>query len=43
LGGEFDYSQAAMMVKIAVSCVEEDRRRRPSMSNVVEALLTLVE
>ena len=43
LGGEFDYSQATMMVKIAVSCVEEERRRRPSMSNVVEALLTLVE
>lgn len=43
LGGEFDYSQAAMMVKIALSCVEEERRRRPNMSHVVEALLSLME
>ncbi|CAN6190740.1 unnamed protein product [Urochloa humidicola] len=43
LGGEFDYSQAVMMVKIAVSCLEEERRRRPNMSQVVEALLSLVE
>ncbi|CAL5051242.1 unnamed protein product [Urochloa decumbens] len=43
LGGEFDYSQADQMIKIAVSCVEEERRRRPNMSHVVEALLSLVE
>jgi hypothetical protein len=43
LSGEFDYSQATMMVKIAVSCLEEERRRRPNMSQVVEALLAIVE
>uniref|UniRef100_A0A453QTV5 Serine-threonine/tyrosine-protein kinase catalytic domain-containing protein n=3 Tax=Aegilops tauschii subsp. strangulata TaxID=200361 RepID=A0A453QTV5_AEGTS len=29
--------------KIAVLCVEEERSRRPSMSQVVETLLSLVE
>jgi hypothetical protein len=43
MDGEFNYSQAAMMVNIAVSCVEEERRRRPSMSHVVESLLSLTE
>ena len=43
LNGEFNYSQAAMMVKVAVSCVEEERTRRPSMSNVVENLLSVIE
>ncbi|CAL5051243.1 unnamed protein product [Urochloa decumbens] len=43
LSGEFDYVQAAMMLKIAVSCVEEERGRRPNMSYVVETLLSLVE
>ncbi|CAN6164975.1 unnamed protein product [Urochloa humidicola] len=43
LWGEFDYSQAALMIKIAVSCVEEERSRRPNMSHVVEALLSLME
>jgi serine/threonine protein kinase len=43
MDGEFNYSQAATVLKIAVSCVEEDRRRRPSMSSVVEILLSLVE
>jgi hypothetical protein len=43
LGGEFDHSQAAMLLKIAVSCAEEERRRRPNMSHVVETLLSLVE
>ncbi|CAL5044391.1 unnamed protein product [Urochloa decumbens] len=43
LSGEFDYVQAAMMLKIAVSCVEEERGRRPNMSYVVETLLPLVE
>uniref|UniRef100_A0A0D3GD84 Receptor-like serine/threonine-protein kinase n=3 Tax=Oryza TaxID=4527 RepID=A0A0D3GD84_9ORYZ len=43
LDGEFNYSQAATVLKIAVSCVEDERRRRPSMSTVVEILLSLVE
>ncbi|CAN6208565.1 unnamed protein product [Urochloa humidicola] len=43
LRGEFDNLQAGMMLKIAVSCVEEERRRRPNMSYVVESLVSLVE
>ncbi|GJN00830.1 hypothetical protein PR202_ga18048 [Eleusine coracana subsp. coracana] len=43
LNGDLNYSQAAMMVKIAVSCVEEDRTRRPTMSLVVETLLSVME
>lgn len=42
LSGDFDYLQAAMMLKIAVSCVEEERRR-PNMSYVVETLLSLLD
>lgn len=43
LSGEFNYIQAGMMLKIAVSCVEEERRRRPNISHVVETLLSVVE
>jgi serine/threonine protein kinase len=39
LEGEFNYSQAVKMLKIAVSCVEEERSQRPSMSQVVQNLL----
>jgi hypothetical protein len=43
LDGDFNPSEATVMLKIAISCVEEERRRRPSMSHVVETLLSLVE
>ncbi|KAJ1258175.1 hypothetical protein BS78_10G054700 [Paspalum vaginatum] len=43
LDGEFNYLQAAIMLKIAVSCMEEERNKRPSMSHVLETLLSLVE
>ncbi|WVZ82373.1 hypothetical protein U9M48_029640 [Paspalum notatum var. saurae] len=43
LDGEFNYLQAVIMLKIAVSCVEEERSKRPSMSHVLETLLSLVE
>ncbi|XP_020169814.2 putative receptor protein kinase ZmPK1 isoform X1 [Aegilops tauschii subsp. strangulata] len=43
LDGEFNHSEAMVMLKIAVSCVEEERSRRPSMSHVVETMLSLVE
>uniref|UniRef100_A0A0D3GD81 Receptor-like serine/threonine-protein kinase n=1 Tax=Oryza barthii TaxID=65489 RepID=A0A0D3GD81_9ORYZ len=43
LDGEFNYSQVATVLKIAVLCLEEDRRMRPSMDTVVEVLLSLVE
>ncbi|KAF8698130.1 hypothetical protein HU200_035645 [Digitaria exilis] len=43
LDGKFNYLQAAMALKIAVSCVEKERCKRPSMSHVLESLLSLVE
>jgi hypothetical protein len=36
LDGDFNPSEATMMLKIAVSCVEEERSRRPSVRHVVE-------
>ncbi|KAF8733098.1 hypothetical protein HU200_015464 [Digitaria exilis] len=43
LNGKFDNVQTAMMLQLAVSCVEEERRRRPYMNHVVETLLSLVD
>ncbi|OEL23352.1 putative receptor protein kinase ZmPK1 [Dichanthelium oligosanthes] len=43
LDGKFNYAQTAMVLKIAVSCVEEERSKRPSMSHVLETLLSLGE
>uniref|UniRef100_A0A0D9WMA1 Serine-threonine/tyrosine-protein kinase catalytic domain-containing protein n=1 Tax=Leersia perrieri TaxID=77586 RepID=A0A0D9WMA1_9ORYZ len=43
LDGEFNNTQATILLNIAVSCVEEDRRRRPTMSTVAEILLSHVE
>jgi len=43
LDGEFSYLQAATMLKIAVSCVEEERSKRPSMNHILKTLLSLVE
>ncbi|KAJ4971700.1 hypothetical protein NE237_004799 [Protea cynaroides] len=39
LKGKFNRKQASMMVKIGISCVEEDRNKRPTMDAVVQALL----
>lgn len=39
LKGKFSRQQAAMMVKIGISCVEEDRIKRPTMATVVQVLL----
>ncbi|RLN27474.1 hypothetical protein C2845_PM05G22500 [Panicum miliaceum] len=41
LGGEFDYSQAKALIKLAVSCLEEERKKRPTMESVVESLLSV--
>ncbi|KAK1651704.1 hypothetical protein QYE76_069509 [Lolium multiflorum] len=38
LHGDFNHSQVIMLLKIAVSCVEEERRNRPSMGHVVQTL-----
>lgn len=43
LNGEFNYLQAATMLEIAVSCVEEERTKRPSMDHILKTLLSLVE
>ncbi|XP_043698322.1 putative receptor protein kinase ZmPK1 [Telopea speciosissima] len=39
LKGKFNRNQATMMIKIGISCVEEDRSKRPTMDAVVQALL----
>uniref|UniRef100_A0A7N0U8J2 non-specific serine/threonine protein kinase n=1 Tax=Kalanchoe fedtschenkoi TaxID=63787 RepID=A0A7N0U8J2_KALFE len=39
LRGEFNVKQAVRMVEIGISCVEEDRSRRPTMDAVVRLLL----
>ncbi|XP_062202768.1 putative receptor protein kinase ZmPK1 [Phragmites australis] len=41
LNGEFNSVQAKAMLKIAVSCLEEDRGKRPNMSSVVQALISV--
>ncbi|KAL6337396.1 hypothetical protein AAG906_036710 [Vitis piasezkii] len=39
LKGKFSRQQAAMLVEIGISCVEEDRSKRPTMDTVVQVLL----
>ncbi|KAJ4794281.1 Serine/threonine-protein kinase [Rhynchospora pubera] len=41
LEGHFDSPQAAAMVKLAISCLEEDRSKRPTMSETAQMLLSL--
>uniref|UniRef100_A0A0E0FA74 non-specific serine/threonine protein kinase n=1 Tax=Oryza meridionalis TaxID=40149 RepID=A0A0E0FA74_9ORYZ len=40
VGDEFNYLQAKTLVKLAVSCLEEDRKKRPTMESIVESLLS---
>ncbi|KAM0877372.1 hypothetical protein ACQ4PT_035511 [Festuca glaucescens] len=40
LDGEFNHVQAKMIAQLAVSCLEEDRNRRPGMKNVVQMLIS---
>nr|CAD1817661.1 unnamed protein product [Ananas comosus var. bracteatus] len=40
LNDNFNYSQALMMVKLAIACLEEDRSKRPNMESVVQTLLS---
>ncbi|XP_072955083.1 putative receptor protein kinase ZmPK1 [Typha angustifolia] len=40
LNGQFNYRQAMMMVEIAVSCLEEERNKRPDMDAIVQMLLS---
>ncbi|KAI3750390.1 hypothetical protein L2E82_21025 [Cichorium intybus] len=39
LGGLFNRKQAAKLVEVGLSCVEEDRNKRPTMDSVVEVLI----
>ncbi|KAL6620065.1 hypothetical protein ACP70R_035204 [Stipagrostis hirtigluma subsp. patula] len=41
LGGVFNYLQAKALIKLAVSCLEEERKKRPTMESVVESLLSV--
>lgn len=43
LDGEFSRNQAATLVEIGLSCVEEDRNKRPTMASVVQTLLECEE
>ena len=43
LKDEFNYLQARTMIKLAVSCLEEDRSRRPTMENVLQMLVSVDE
>ncbi|XP_059667865.1 putative receptor protein kinase ZmPK1 [Cornus florida] len=39
LRGQFNRSQAVKLVEIGISCVEEDRSKRPTMDSVLQVLL----
>ncbi|KAB5552097.1 hypothetical protein DKX38_009408 [Salix brachista] len=39
LNGQFSRNQATTIVQLGISCVEEDRNKRPTMDLVVQALL----
>ncbi|WVZ79510.1 hypothetical protein U9M48_027081 [Paspalum notatum var. saurae] len=43
LNSRFNGVQARTMIKLAVSCVQEDRNIRPTMENVVQKLLSVDE
>ncbi|KAG8094689.1 hypothetical protein GUJ93_ZPchr0012g18931 [Zizania palustris] len=43
LNGHFDYSQARTMAALAVSCVDEDRSKRPTMESAAQMLLSVDE
>ncbi|KAM3318252.1 hypothetical protein ACQJBY_035784 [Aegilops geniculata] len=40
LGGQFSYVQARTMIKLVVSCLDEDTRKRSTMESVVQTLLS---
>uniref|UniRef100_A0A0E0BEY6 non-specific serine/threonine protein kinase n=1 Tax=Oryza glumipatula TaxID=40148 RepID=A0A0E0BEY6_9ORYZ len=43
LNGDFNHVQVKLMLEIAVSCLEEDRSKRPNMNSVVQALISVEE
>ncbi|CAK9183871.1 unnamed protein product [Ilex paraguariensis] len=38
LEGQFSRNQAAILVEIGLSCIDDDRNKRPTMDSVVQAL-----
>lgn len=38
LGGKFNRNQALAMIKVGLSCVEDDRNKRPTMESVAQTL-----
>ncbi|KAJ1262467.1 hypothetical protein BS78_09G110000 [Paspalum vaginatum] len=43
LNDSLNYMQARSLIKLAVSCLEEDRSKRPTMEYIVQTLLTIDE
>ncbi|KAI4996983.1 hypothetical protein ZWY2020_052325 [Hordeum vulgare] len=43
LDGDFNYMQTKELIRIAVLCLEEDRKNRPTMESIVESLLSVEE
>jgi hypothetical protein len=43
LSGQFNCLQARTVIKLAVSCLQEDRNKRPTMESVVQTLLSFDE
>ncbi|KAL3569631.1 hypothetical protein D5086_029521 [Populus alba] len=43
LNGQFNRSQATTIVELGMSCVEEDRNKRPTMDSAVQALLECLD
>ncbi|XP_047048709.1 putative receptor protein kinase ZmPK1 [Lolium rigidum] len=43
LSGQFNYLQARTVIKLAISCLQEDRNKRPTMESVVQTLLSFDE
>ncbi|KAH7675106.1 Non-specific serine/threonine protein kinase protein [Dioscorea alata] len=41
LNGQFNHTQAAVMMRIAKSCLEEESYKRPTMNSVLEMLSSL--
>ncbi|TVU16976.1 hypothetical protein EJB05_32981, partial [Eragrostis curvula] len=43
LNGQLNFLQARTLIKLAVTCLEEDKNRRPTMETVVQMLLSIAE
>ncbi|XP_071676103.1 putative receptor protein kinase ZmPK1 [Lolium perenne] len=43
LSGPFNYLQAKTVIELAVSCLQEDRNKRPTMESIVQTLLSFDE